>query len=33
MGMGCLGMVCVNLCIGCLLGIQWVGNGLGFQVH
>ena len=33
MGMGCLGLVCVNLCIGCLLGIQWAGNGRGFRVH
>ena len=32
-GTGCLGVVCVDLCIGCLLGIQWAGNGLGFRVH
>ena len=33
MGMGCLGVVCVNLCIDCLLGIHWAGNGRGFRVH
>ena len=29
MGMGCLGVVCVNLCIECLLGIHWAGDGRG----
>ena len=33
MGMGCLSAVCVNLCIECLLGIHWAGNGLGLRVH
>ena len=33
MGMDCLGVVCVNLCIECLLGIHWVGNGRGLRVH
>ena len=32
-GMGCLSVVCVDLCIECLLGIQWAGNGRGFRVH
>ena len=27
MGMGCLGVVCVNLCIECLLGIH-IGPGM-----
>ena len=33
MGTGCLGVVCVNLCIKCFLGMHWVGNGRGLQVH
>ena len=33
MGMGCLGVVCVNLCIECFLGIHWAGNGRGLRVH
>ena len=33
MGTGCLGVVCVNLCIKCLLGMHWAGNGRGFLVH
>ena len=33
MGMGCLGVVCVNLCIECLLCIHWAGNGRGLRVH
>ena len=28
MGMGCLGVVCVNLCIECLLGIHWAGMAM-----
>ena len=32
-GMGCLGVVCVDLCIGCLLGMHWAGNGRGLRVH
>ena len=32
-GMGCLSVVCVDLCIECLLGIQWAGNDRGFRVH
>ena len=32
MGMGFLGVVCVNLCIECLLGIHWARNGLGSQL-
>ena len=27
MGTGCLGAVCVKLCIKCLLGMHWAGNG------
>ena len=30
---GCLGVVCVNLCIKCLLGMHWAGNGRGLRVH
>ena len=33
MGTGCLGVVCVNLCIKCFLGTHWAGNGRGFRVH
>ena len=33
MGMGCLGVACVNLCIECLLGTHWAGNGRGLRVH
>ena len=33
MGTGCLGAVCVNLCIKCLLGMQKVGNGREMRVH
>ena len=33
MGMGCLGVVCVDLCIECLVGIHWPGNGRGSLVH
>ena len=33
MGMGYLGVVCVNLCIECLLGTHWAGNGRGLRVH
>ena len=33
MGMGCLGVVCVNLCIECLLGTHWAGKGRGLRVH
>ena len=33
MGTGCLGVVCVNLCIKCLLGMHWAGNGRGLRVH
>ena len=33
MGTGCLGAVCVNLCIKFLLGMHWAGNGHGFAVH
>ena len=33
MGMGCLGAVCVNLCIKCLLSMHWAGNGRGLQFH
>ena len=32
-GMGCLGVGGVNLCIKCLLGMHWAGNGRGFRVH
>ena len=32
-GYGLLGAVCVNLCIKCLLGMQWAGNGRGLRVH
>ena len=31
MGMGCLGVVCVDLCIEWLLGMHWAGNGRGFH--
>ena len=30
---GCLGVVCVNLCIKWLLGMHWAGNGHGLRVH
>ena len=33
MGMGCLGVVCFNLCIECLLGIHGAGNGPGLRAH
>ena len=33
MGMGCLGADCVNLCIKCLLGMHWAGNGHGLRVQ
>ena len=33
MGTGCLGVVCVNLCIKCLLGMHWAGNDRGLQAH
>ena len=33
MGTGCLGAVCVNLCIKCLLSMHWAGNGRGLRVH
>ena len=33
MGTGCLGVVCVKLCIKCLLGMHWAGNGRGLRVH
>ena len=33
MGIGCLGVVCVNLYIECLLGIHWAGNGRGLRIH
>ena len=33
MGTGCLGAVCVNLSIKCLLGMHWAGNGLKLLVH
>ena len=33
MGTGCLGAVCVNLCIKCLFGTHWAGNGRGLRVH
>ena len=33
MGMGYLGVVCVNLFIECLLGTHWAGNGSGLRVH
>ena len=29
---GCLGVVCVDLCIEWLLGMHWAGNGRGW-VH
>ena len=32
-GYGLLGAVCVNLCIKCLLGMHWAGNGRGLRVH
>ena len=32
-GTGCLGAVCVNLCIKCLLGMHWAGNDRGLWVH
>ena len=34
--LGCLGVdcvVCVNLCIECLLGMHWTGNGRGLRVY
>ena len=33
MGMGCLGVVCVDLCVEWLLGMHWAGNGHGLGVH
>ena len=33
MGTDCLGGVCVNLCIKCLLGMHWAGNGRKLRVH
>ena len=30
---GYLGVVFVNLCIKCLLGMQWAGNDRGLRVH
>ena len=30
---GLLGVVCVDLCIECLLGRHWAGNGRGLRVH
>ena len=33
MGMGCLSVVCVDLCIERLLGMHWAGNGRGLRVH
>ena len=33
MGMGCLGAVCVDLCVDWLLGMHWAGNGRGLRVH
>ena len=30
---GCLGVVCVDLCIEWLLSMHWVGNGRGLPVH
>ena len=33
MGTGFLGAVCVDLCIKCLLGMHWAGNGRETQVH
>ena len=33
MSVGCLGVGCVNLCIECLLGIHWAGNGRELQFH
>ena len=32
-GTGCLGAVGVKLCIKCLLGVHWAGNGRGLRVH
>ena len=32
-GMGCLGVGCVDLCIEWLLGMHWAGNGRGLWVH
>ena len=31
MGIGCLGVGCVDLCIEWLLGMHWAGNGGGFS--
>ena len=33
MGTGSLGKDCVNLCIRCLHGMHWAGNGRGLRVH
>ena len=33
MGTGCLGAVCVNLCIKCLLDMHWAGNGRELRVN
>ena len=30
---GCLVVMGVNLCIKCLFGMLWAGNGRGLQVH
>ena len=30
---GCLGVISVILCIKCLLGMHWAGNGCGLRVH
>ena len=30
---GLFGCVCVDLCIECLLGRHWTGNGRGSRVH
>ena len=32
-GYGLFGCGCVDLCIECLLGIHWAGNGRGSRVH
>ena len=32
-GRGCLGYLCVDLCIKCLLGMHWAGNDRGLWVH
>ena len=30
---GCLGVLCLNLCVKRLLGMLWAGNGRGLRVH